>query len=105
MRVFTAVVDNLPEVLGWLSSRLQALAGKALVLLISVRSLDSWYVYERDLSDYRLARATISRYGATLVDWIETDGDLVRSYAYLVNPNTAWSVQAGAEGALDHLDG
>jgi len=102
--IFTAIVDNLAELLGWLSSCFEQKVDAALVLLISVRSVDGWSIYERDLSNFRFARTTVSGYGGSLLDWIETDGELVRSYAYLVNPNTAWSVEAGAEGALDHLD-
>lgn len=103
-RVFTAIVDNVSEVLGWVSYRLERRTTPALVMLISVRSVDGWSIYERDLSNFRLARKKISDLGATLIDWIETDGELVRSYAYIVNPNTAWSIEAGAEGAVDHLD-
>lgn len=101
--IFTAVGDNLSEVLSWLSSRLERGLDTALVLLISIRSVDGWSIYEQDLDDFRFVRATIAGYGALLLDWIETDGELVRSYAYLVNPNTAWSLAAGAEGALDDL--
>ena len=102
--VFTSIVENLSEILGWLSCRFESHADSAFVLLISIRSVDGWSIYERDLSDFRFARATISGFGGHLVDWIETDGELVRSYAYLVNPNTAWSVEAAAEGAFDHLE-
>ncbi len=102
--VFTAVGHNLSATLGWLSCRFERSSDRALVLLISVRSIDGRSIYERDLSDFRFARATISEFGGSLLDWIETDGELVRSYAQLVNPNTAWSMQAAAEGTLDHLD-
>ncbi len=103
-RVFTAIVDNPSEVLGWLSHRFHRYVSPALVLLISVRSVDGWSVYERDLTDFRFARNTIAELGGLLLDWIETDGDLVRSFAHLVNPNTAWSVEAAAEGAVEHLE-
>lgn len=102
--VFTSIVDNLSKVLSWLSDRFERRTDSSLVLLISIRSVDGWSIYEHDLSDFRFARATISGFGGHLLDWIETDGELVRSYAYVVNPNTAWSVEAGAEGAVDHLD-
>ena len=99
--VFTAIDDNLPELLGWLSERFQRQPQAETVLLISVRSVDAWLVYERDLGNYRFARATITEFGGRLLDWIETDGELVRSYAHLANPNTEWSIEAEAEGALD----
>ncbi len=102
-RVFTAVVDNLSDVLEWLATRPQDSADSPLVLLISVRSVDR-SIYEHDLSTFRLARTRVSALGAMLLDWIETDGELVRSYAHLVNPSTAWSIEAEAEGALDTLD-
>jgi antitoxin (DNA-binding transcriptional repressor) of toxin-antitoxin stability system len=46
----------------------------------------------------RLARA-----GAPLIDWIETDGDDVRSYAYITDPATAWLDDPDRERWCDHL--
>ena len=48
-------------------------------------------VRERDLHLYRRARWSLGRAGCDLVDWIETDGDLFRSYAYLTCPAAAWA--------------
>ncbi len=104
LQLFTGIVDNLGVMLGWLSSRLVRGYAPVPVLLISVRSVDGWSVYERDLNDFRFARATIGELGGELVDWLETDGELVRSFAHLVDPGSAWSTQARAEGALDDVD-
>jgi len=60
-------------------------------LLVSVRPFDPEVVREADLRRYRQARWALGRSGCDLVDWIETDGDLFRSYAYLTCPAEAWS--------------
>ena len=99
--VFTEVGDGLATGLRWLSRRIAMYPCRSRVLLISVRSIDELCVAERDLADYRFAEHTIGALGAVLRDWIETDGEVVRSYAYLTNPNTTWSAEALAEGALD----
>ncbi len=60
-------------------------------LLISIRPFDPGVVAEDDLRRYRQARWSLGRAGCHLIDWIETDGDLVRSYAYLTCPAEAWA--------------
>ncbi len=60
------------------------------VILVSVRPYDVGVIREDDLVRYRRARWAISGAGAHLSDWIETDGDLFRSYAYLTCPAEAW---------------
>ena len=98
------VGHNITSVLGWLSQRFAHYPAKPCVVLISVRSVDPLSVFESDLADYRFARWTVQRLGADLLDWIETDGELVRSYSYLVNPTTAWAAGAVAEGTIDGSD-
>ncbi len=60
------------------------------VLLISIRSFDPDVVREADLRRYRQCGWTLARAGHRLLDWIETDGDVVRSYAHLTSPDRAW---------------
>lgn len=60
-------------------------------LLLSVRPFDDDVIREQDLHHYRNARWRFSVAGSNLVDWIETDGDLFRSYAYVTCPAQAWS--------------
>ncbi len=60
-------------------------------LLVSVRPFDPEIVREVDLRRYRQARWALAHSGCDLIDWIETDGDLFRSYAYLTCPAEAWS--------------
>ena len=59
-------------------------------LLVSVRSFDPETIREADLRRYREARWSFARTGCDLIDWIETDGDLFRSYAYVTCPAGAW---------------
>lgn len=102
--VFTEIGDGLAPTLNWLSDRIGHRPRPRRVLLISIRSIDGIIVAERDLAEFRFAQQAVDRLGARLIDWIETDGELVRSYAYLANPHTTWSAQARAEGALDVAD-
>ncbi len=60
------------------------------VVLLSVRPFDADVIREADLALYRRARWAIGVAGAELLDWIETDGDLFRSYAYVTCPALAW---------------
>ena len=60
-------------------------------LVVSVRPYEPDLARERDLHLYRRARWSLGRAGCDLVDWIETDGDLFRSYAYLTCPARAWA--------------
>ena len=62
----------------------------ASVLLITVRPVEADVVREADLHLFRRARWTLGAAGPDLLDWIETDGDLFRSYAYLTCPGLAW---------------
>jgi hypothetical protein len=60
-------------------------------LVFSIRPYEPDLVRERDLRRYRHARWSLAQAGCDLLDWIETDGDLFRSYAYLISPAEAWS--------------
>ena len=71
------------------------------ILLISIRPYEVDIVREADLRLYRRAGWAISAAGARLIDWIETDGDLVRSYAYVTCPAQAWLDDPPGERASD----
>lgn len=60
------------------------------VVLLTVRPFDADVIREADLNLFRRARWAIGVAGAELLDWIETDGDLFRSYAYVTCPALAW---------------
>jgi hypothetical protein len=60
-------------------------------LLISVRPVSPDIVCEADIGRYRRARWSLAGAGCRLLDWVETDGDLIRSYAYLTDPARAWA--------------
>ncbi len=99
--VLTRFGEGLIPVLGWLSDRVERQNNPRNVILFTARTLDWHVVAERDLAEYRFAATIVNRLGLHLVDWIETDGEIVRSYAYLANPNTGWANQAAAEGVVD----
>lgn len=70
-------------------------------LLISVRPFDPEVIREADLRRYRQARWSLAGAGCHLVDWIETDGDLVRSYAYVTCPAEAWAADPPDHRLID----
>ncbi len=61
------------------------------VLLVSVCPTATPTIRESDLDLFRSLRWRLSIAGVDLVDWIETDGDHVRSFAYLTCPAAAWA--------------
>lgn len=61
------------------------------LLLLSVRPFDVDVIREDDLRRYRAASWGVAGAGGDLIDWIETDGDLFRSYAYVTCPANAWN--------------
>lgn len=67
-----------------------ATAAVSTVVLLTVRPFDADVIREADLRLFRRARWAIGVAGAELRDWIETDGDLFRSYAYITCPALAW---------------
>lgn len=74
------------------------------VLIVSVRALDPDIVSEADLRRYRHAGWSLAGAGRRLLDWIETDGDLVRSYASLTCPAEAWADDPTDHRAIDGRD-
>lgn len=60
------------------------------VVLVSVQPYDVDLIRESDLRLYRRAGWSMAAVGHRLVDWIETDGEDFRSYAYVTCPATAW---------------
>ncbi len=81
----------LEAVISWASALTPGPGRPWLVLAVSARPMRPEVVAEADLRRYRQARWTLGLAGRDLIDWIETDGDLVRSYAYLTCPATAWA--------------
>lgn len=71
------------------------------VLLLSIRPYEVDIVRERDLRLFRQARWATAAAGLNLVDWIETDGDLFRSYAYVTCPAEAWADDPPTERLWD----
>ena len=70
-------------------------------LVVSIRPYEPEAIREHDLHLYRRARWALGRAGCDLIDWIETDGDLVRSYAYLTCPAEAWPGDAPTHRRAD----
>jgi hypothetical protein len=73
------------------------------VLLVSVRPFEVDVVREQDLLRYRHAGWAIAAAGGQLIDWIETDGDLFRSYAYVTCPGDAWPNDGPDQRHFDSL--
>lgn len=46
---------------------------------------------EHDLALFRLARRRLAAEGLDLLDWIHTDGELLRSMSYASDPGRAWT--------------
>ncbi len=86
--VADGVGQNIERLVGWCATR--AAPGLSEVLLLTVRPYESDVITERDLGLYRHARWSLAGAGIGLADWIETDGDLFRSYAYVTCPAHAW---------------
>lgn len=59
-------------------------------LLITVGPMNVDVIHEADLARYRRWGWTMAEVGAPLIDWIETDGDEFRSFAYATCPASAW---------------
>lgn len=64
--------------------------GISSVVLLTIGPMEDGIIRESDLGQFRRARWAVSASGADLVDWIETDGDLARSYASITCPALAW---------------
>lgn len=96
--VVDGVGTTIDEVIGWICHALERAAAAPVhgpgpvagVLVISVRPFEADIVREADLFRFRAASWSVARAGASLLDWIETDGDLFRSYAYTTCPAAAW---------------
>jgi hypothetical protein len=56
-----------------------------------------------DIGLFRWATATFGSSGWRLHDWIHTDGDLVRSAAYAVDPRRAWPDDPPHERLIDQI--
>lgn len=90
-----AVVEGLggsiEPVVAWATGARRWITTPRAVLLVSVRPVDPDVVCEADIRRYRHADWSLTLAGCRLVDWIETDGDLFRSYAHLIHPARAWA--------------
>jgi len=91
----TAIVDGvaaeIEPVVAWAAGLDGWRCRPCRTLLVSVRPFDPEIVREVDLRHYRHARWALAQAGCDLIDWVETDGDLFRSYAYLTCPAEAWT--------------
>lgn len=59
---------------------------------------------EGDLALFRLARRRLATHGIDLLDWVHSDGELVRSMSYAADPARAWlSDDEAVRGEALHL--
>lgn len=73
------------------------------ILFLTVRPFEVDVVREQDLRLYRSAAWAVAAAGGQVIDWIETDGDLFRSYAYVTCPASAWPSDAPEDRLTDGL--
>lgn len=81
---------SLEPVVAWARGRAGWSGSPTGALAVSVQPLAPGVIREVDLHRFRQANWSLAAAGCRLVDWIETDGDVVRSYAYLTCPAAAW---------------
>ncbi|MGH1489019.1 MAG: hypothetical protein ACRBK7_06420 [Acidimicrobiales bacterium] len=81
---------TIKPVVNWLAEASDRWPVTPQLLLLSVRPFEIDVIREQDLRLYRQACWAIAAAGGGLIDWIETDGDLFRSYAYVTCPAAAW---------------
>lgn len=98
--VSTSVGVGLTSTLAWCLAEAPP-DQSAEVLMLTVRCLDLDRIYEQDLELYRRVERTLAGTNLGLVDWIETDGDCARSFAYLIHPDTAWSTDPASHRRAD----
>lgn len=102
--VTDAETSSIEAILAWAVDRGGWRRPDRSVLVVSVRPVDPARIHEVDLGRFRLARWTLARAGLGLLDWIETDGDLARSYAHLAAPAEAWPDDPPDHRAQDRLN-
>jgi hypothetical protein len=71
----------------------------ALVLSVRAAPLEPVSHVERQRHERLSGVARLAGY--RLLDWIETDGDCVRSHAYLTDPETAWPADTDCDRDLE----
>ncbi len=81
---------TIDPVVAWATGRTGWAGSPTAALAVSVQPFAPEIIREVDLRRYRRANWSLAGAGCRLIDWIETDGDLVRSYAYLTCQATAW---------------
>ena len=77
------------ELVAQLISERPAKAGDHL-LVLTHSPIPLGGVSDSDLFTYSLLRHTGELVGRRLLDWVATDGDDIRSFAYLTHPVSAW---------------
>lgn len=84
---------TIEPLLSWATAAAAATQGRGPVaaVLLSVRPHEVGVVREEDLWRYRRGCWTMAAAGLELLDWIETDGDLYRSFANIACPALAWT--------------
>lgn len=92
---------SIETVVAWAAGACRLTGPRRTVLVVSVRAVDPDVVAEADIRRYRHADWSLTRAGGQLIDWIETDGDVYRSYAYLIHPARAWAHDPPADRFAD----
>ena len=90
LAIAEGIGTTIEPLIQWVTTRDAAADYPVAAVLLSVRPYEVDLVREEDLRLYRLATWSVASAGLHLLDWIETDGDLFRSYANVTCPAQAW---------------
>ncbi len=97
LTVFTARDHSMHDALDWASCIVLGDVRAARVVLLSAATSSVRQLCEADLDLLRQARARFGERGVTIVDWIQTDGEDIRSLAFTIGID-AWDPPAAATG-------
>jgi hypothetical protein len=93
LTVFTARDHTMHDALDWAGCMVQSDERATRVVLLSAVTTSVRQPCEADLDVLRRARARLGEQGVTVVDWIQTDGEDIRSLAFTLGID-AWGSAA-----------
>ena len=97
LTVFTARDHSMHDALDWASCMVLDDDRATRLVLLSAVTTTVRHPCEADLSVLRRARTLFGDRGVTVVDWIQTDGEDIRSLAFTLGVD-AWDPPAAATG-------
>jgi hypothetical protein len=88
LTVFTARDHSMHDALDWAACVVLNDERARRLVLLSAVTTSVRQPYEADLEGLRRARAQFGERGVTVVDWIQTDGEDIRSLAFTMGMDT-----------------